>query len=1076
MDEPSSDKLRDQRPPSREKMMEMYKTPLAGIQVTESDTAVVSADRLILLAAEHANLSETKSADRDQSELKSQGEPEVLAPESTVREPSQHIQASYKAGTLVISGLTEQRLREAHIDLRDPSQAIASGDETETSVAYTKSSTKKRLREDDDEDEAEMTSNAGVVIKKPRRNGYKGYSRGSRTWTAKQRESFKARQLQKTLEKDRKSDAPLDSLAGWTFPGADEHAKQEQSPHAAEHTAASSIPDATSQQASFDPRQSSRSPTRSRITRLKLGARLPPDSANASDVSSKPADLSFSNLKRLNEELSRSLMNLTTADHLLRISENGADAPHGLTSEPSVLDGPALPTLPGANEVSADEHDHQVSRRPGLDAIPSGNPSETTLIRSPSRASARLARRPPTADVRQPDSLPTSLEKGVRDAAAWAPTSTAFAQTGETHHLLPTVADGRQDVTTSSGSRVCPMCQAEMLSLDVSEFRQHVWTCVEERGASDLAMGEGEEARDSVVGADTGTLWGRSSAQRSSQRPEELRSEVRSNLSSIAARLTPIDSESEASGSDRHVTLDGVEHDDFPSAYTDDGAESREEEGCRDGPPLPTFRKLTDPAKLLAALESPEERSTEMLYDVLENVAEVLKVWQVEWTELEKTVAINSHREARDPRAPMDPVVFDDQKEAALYGYRWDPNPAKKGMQDPTTQKRGTVVGGKELRNRMQSLKRAHADSGETGEVEGTGRGRPKRARAAAMDAGSMQDAAQSGRESSRATRLRAVRPAGRDAGTPDASDAPRRRGRPRINRLPSRVQDLRQAPSGASTETEMAAATPPPPKRRGRPPKKATASAAGSQAGNVARSRPPAATAAKRVRAKMEEDVDADSEGPKKRTKSAKRSAAMQLWWNKRKGLTAAQQGPAERDDGNGGDVGGGSTAAASPASQQALELAMSANPAPARGPPVSSLTEGRSPTKVGSGPRRPQEGTSVISAPAPTPSSTITSTANGAGASAASRGDGLTEFERFQRLSNGDVQGGLGGKRKRASRRDADELGPGDNEAGAQPPIPPLDGVYEDDLEEEGEEEDDFDDDGADDGADDGDSWDGE
>ncbi|KAI9816703.1 MAG: hypothetical protein M1832_004991 [Thelocarpon impressellum] len=460
---------------------------------------------------------------------------------------------------------------------------------------------------------------------------------------------------------------------------------------------------------------------------------------------------------------------------------------------------------------------------------------------------------------------------------------------------------------------------------------------------------------------------------------------------------------------------DVVEDEDLPSPYVDESLSSEEapaEFPVDDVGSSRKLRPLTDPAKFLAALEDPDGRTTAALYEITENAANVLKEWQDEWMEIENRVARATQAKPRDPRAPIDPVTYEDQKEAALYGFRWDPHPAKRGNQDPFTQKRGLVVGGKELRRRDESSRRWGLESDDAAAQEPGSRGRPRRARMGGLLG--QNDAAGSGIDTGRSSRAPTASTV-RATGTPELT-VPKKRGRPRLNNLPTRVNDLRAAPSGASTETEASAslATPAPAKRRGRPPKHLAAARGGAPAkrgrkrktGEISSSGPP----------------HRDGEEPKQRVKSAKRSAAMQLWWNTRKGLAGGKKDGGEERAGSGLEAAeSGATA------RQETPLGPSPEaPAPRR--------KGRPPGKKG---RRGVEGLKserVVDSAADESDARSTPRP---GAGAEPHGDGLTEFERFQKLSSG---GGVGlgpGRRRRGwvgavdeGARDAGEVDEEDEE----------------------------------------------
>ena len=446
------------------------------------------------------------------------------------------------------------------------------------------------------------------------------------------------------------------------------------------------------------------------------------------------------------------------------------------------------------------------------------------------------------------------------------------------------------------------------------------------------------------------------------------------------------------------------------------------------------------------ALENPEDMTTDRLYQVVENVAFVLEYWQDEWISLEDQVCDITRQKRRDPRGPIDPVTFEDQKEASLYGYRWDPHPAKRGQQDPFTQKGGLLVAGKELRRRGQPSHGWGVESDDAGAQEVGGRGRPRRTRGLGPGA---SEAAGSGLDTSRATPLRNASRLGADGETPHASDVPRKRGRPRVNKLPPRIRDLRQAPSGASTESETTPA-PKVPKRRGRPPKNPLAGA-------------------KPVKRKAEDD---DSDMEKKRTKSAKRSAAMQLWWNKRKKMDrsdksklagnedANREATADLADPQMSQTTGETTSIPPEAVSTAPPRKRKGRPPGTKGKPAMGIKSERLVDSAADESDLPAEG--VVK-------------------------PDLTEYETFQKLSQAEGQEGLGTRQRRPRKEisastgttlaEVDEVdGAGANVTEAEAPGESLgDDEQDAGTEDEDEPEEDEDDAEEDLEGDDGESWDG-
>lgn len=253
----------------------------------------------------------------------------------------------------------------------------------------------------------------------------------------------------------------------------------------------------------------------------------------------------------------------------------------------------------------------------------------------------------------------------------------------------------------------------------------------------------------------------------------------------------------------------------------------------------------------------------------------------------------------------------------------------------------------------------------------------------------------------------------------------PRRRGG-RPKKLPPRVQDLRNGPSATSTETETHTSLS---KRGGRPSKDAASS--------------PAKATGKRK---------ADGEGGDgKPAKSAKRSAAMQLWWNKRKGLvTTAQPGAVGAEAGT-----REGSRAATPASQQS-GVSGRANGKKENG--TSSA-----PTKAVSTASIPAPTPRYSTTPIPLPESPDTLKAREKEEKPEAAIERLTEFERFQKLSNGEPPDAMGRKRRRTAKAGGDRAS-GEGRArrqrpGLGPRLAALDGTAADmpDGDEEGTESED-------------------
>ncbi|KAK8215766.1 hypothetical protein IWZ01DRAFT_479761 [Phyllosticta capitalensis] len=143
-----------------------------------------------------------------------------------------------------------------------------------------------------------------------------------------------------------------------------------------------------------------------------------------------------------------------------------------------------------------------------------------------------------------------------------------------------------------------------------------------------------------------------------------------------------------------------------PFASTEDSPAESDIEDQADFVLKSRFAPMTEAQKFVAALtkHAPAERSTEILFTLAQNTQAALKAWQDEYLTIDKRVAVHANNGPRKPvnggRQPIDPKVFDDQKEADIYGYVFDPRKPP-GAQDPFGQRVGTdYVGGRELRHR----------------------------------------------------------------------------------------------------------------------------------------------------------------------------------------------------------------------------------------------------------------------------------------------------------------------------------------------------------------------------------------
>ncbi|KAF9887828.1 hypothetical protein FE257_009634 [Aspergillus nanangensis] len=100
------------------------------------------------------------------------------------------------------------------------------------------------------------------------------------------------------------------------------------------------------------------------------------------------------------------------------------------------------------------------------------------------------------------------------------------------------------------------------------------------------------------------------------------------------------------------------------------------------------FLEITSLEDFLSQLRDPEARSTDELYAITENVAYALKAWQDEYLAIDRLqkLATRHHKPTAEPRKLEKAIVFEDKKEATLYGFKHDPKPDKVGNQNPFTQ------------------------------------------------------------------------------------------------------------------------------------------------------------------------------------------------------------------------------------------------------------------------------------------------------------------------------------------------------------------------------------------------------
>ncbi|KAF7116746.1 hypothetical protein CNMCM5793_005303 [Aspergillus hiratsukae] len=100
------------------------------------------------------------------------------------------------------------------------------------------------------------------------------------------------------------------------------------------------------------------------------------------------------------------------------------------------------------------------------------------------------------------------------------------------------------------------------------------------------------------------------------------------------------------------------------------------------------FLEITPLEDILSQLRDPEYRSVEELYAITENAHLALKTWQEEYLAIDKLYRLATRQQGKpsaDPRKFENPSVFESQREAMLYGYKYDPK-APGGIQDPFDQ------------------------------------------------------------------------------------------------------------------------------------------------------------------------------------------------------------------------------------------------------------------------------------------------------------------------------------------------------------------------------------------------------
>ena len=257
---------------------------------------------------------------------------------------------------------------------------------------------------------------------------------------------------------------------------------------------------------------------------------------------------------------------------------------------------------------------------------------------------------------------------------------------------------------------------------------------------------------------------------------------------------------------------------DFPPPFLD-RLSTPDEADCEDAADFlvkTRFAPLANPQIFIQALNKhpPESRDSHILYELALNTQRALKAWQDEYLILDARTAPHANPPKRPviaARIPAEHEVYEDQKEADLYDYIYDPKKPP-GCQDPFSQRVGAseFVGGRELRQR-RTARDVGADATED---EGVLTDIGKRARRAVQRYDGELGIGLVGRK-------RVGEPR-----TPERDETPsRKRGRPsaaeRAAMIHQNIRRLREESTVTLTASEAETASPEPslPKRRGRPP-----------------------------------------------------------------------------------------------------------------------------------------------------------------------------------------------------------------------------------------------------------------
>ncbi|OAL57442.1 hypothetical protein IQ07DRAFT_483294, partial [Pyrenochaeta sp. DS3sAY3a] len=229
------------------------------------------------------------------------------------------------------------------------------------------------------------------------------------------------------------------------------------------------------------------------------------------------------------------------------------------------------------------------------------------------------------------------------------------------------------------------------------------------------------------------------------------------------------------------------------------------------------FKPMPDVHALIAALTKfpTSQRSTDSLYALAENTQRILRAWQDEYLVLDAKTAPHMHpakKACNGGRIPIAPEVFEDMKEADLYGYTYDPKKLP-GCQDPFAQRPGAEKsGGRELRTRRT---RDMLDSAAASEEEDEdNEGRPaKRQRKATRkfdgtDTGTGTNTPKRHNGWGGARKKGVSRFSQLASETPEPESRPAKRARvAAINLLHQRIQEMREDSVGGSSGDEGSSA-----------------------------------------------------------------------------------------------------------------------------------------------------------------------------------------------------------------------------------------------------------------------------